>query len=110
MTKEQTAKIVNGKIVTDGDSGDRKRTFLVCNKNDGWEDLRIEIDTDDCDYDYAKAWAKRIMDCINACIGVEDLIAINRSLAGFKETVELQREEITELRRQLAAAELEKLP
>jgi len=67
--------ILKGRIIPDpegSDSGDGKRMFLVADTNDGWNDLRIEIDTDDCDSDHAKAWAKRIMDCVNACKGIED--------------------------------------
>lgn len=53
--------------------------FLVADTNDGYSDLRIEIDTDDCDKAFAKLWAKRVMDCVNACRGVEDLSTINQS-------------------------------
>ncbi len=67
--------ILNGKIIPDPEgasSGDGKRMFLVASTNDGWEDLRIEIDTDDCDSKHAKLWAKRIMECVNICTGIED--------------------------------------
>lgn len=72
--------ILKGRIINDGDSGDHKRMFLVSDTNDGWCDLRIEIDTDDCDSKFAKLWAQRIMDCVNACHGVPDpKTAINPS-------------------------------
>lgn len=35
--------------------GDGKRAFVVAKENDGWHDLRIEVDTDDCDGDHARA-------------------------------------------------------
>lgn len=65
--------ILEGNIVDDGSSGDGKRMFLVADTNDGWHDLRIEIDTDDCDTKFAKLWAKRIIDCVKFCQGLDDL-------------------------------------
>lgn len=62
LTDEQLNKIATGRIEMSGGSGDGKRIFLSADNNDGWEDLRIEIDTDDCDSAYAKAWAQRIID------------------------------------------------
>jgi len=64
--------ILNGKIVTNGSTGDGKRMFLAANTNDSWKDLRIEIDTDDCDSTFAKKWAKRIIKCVEACRGIEN--------------------------------------
>jgi hypothetical protein len=55
-----------GKLVDDGDTGDRKRTFLVADKNDGFRDVRIEIDTDDCDRNYALAFKKALIALWNA--------------------------------------------
>ncbi len=49
----------------DGDSGDGKRAFVVAKENDGWRDLRIEIDTDDCDPDHAKAMMQVVIDRCN---------------------------------------------
>lgn len=43
-----------GILKLDGDSDDGKRAFVVHSANDGWNDLRIEFDTDDCDREYAK--------------------------------------------------------
>jgi len=71
--------IINGQIINDDVSGDGKRMFLSADTNDGWMDLRIEIDTDDCDSEHAKKWAERIIDCVNACRGIEDLTSINPS-------------------------------
>lgn len=55
-----------GKLKDDGDTGDYKRTFIVSDKNDGWRDVRIEIDTDDCDSDHAKAFKKALIKLWNA--------------------------------------------
>jgi hypothetical protein len=60
------AKILTGKLKLDGDSGDGKRQFVVANNNNGWEDLRIEVDTDDCDSKYAKAFMNHIIKVVNA--------------------------------------------
>jgi hypothetical protein len=79
MNAEQKEKIVNLKLQTDGDTGDGKRMFIIGNNNDGWEDLRIEVDTDDVDSDYAKAAAKRVIECVNACAGIADLKSLNPS-------------------------------
>lgn len=46
--------ILNGKLIKDGDSGDGKRMFIVARNNDGYQDLRIAIDTDDCVVDAEK--------------------------------------------------------
>lgn len=51
----------------DGDSGDHKRAFVVAEENDGWKDLRIEVDTDDCDSQHAKAMMQEVIDRCNAC-------------------------------------------
>lgn len=64
--------ILNAEIKNDGSTGDGKAMFLVSSTNDGWSDLRIEIDTDDCDSKFAKLWAKRIIECVAACKGIED--------------------------------------
>jgi hypothetical protein len=71
--------ILNGRLKKDGDSGDFKRTFVVANTNDGYQDLRIEIDTDDCDSKFAKQWRDRIIACVNACRGIEDLGTIQKA-------------------------------
>lgn len=46
----------------DGDSGDRKRAFVVAEENDGWQDLRIEVDTDDCDREHAMKMMQEVID------------------------------------------------
>lgn len=48
----------------DGASGDGKRAFVVAKENDGWKDLRIEVDTDDCDGEHAR---KMMQEVINRC-------------------------------------------
>jgi hypothetical protein len=53
-----------------GDSGDGKRSFVVAEENDGWKDLRIEVDTDDCDSEYAK---KTMQEVINRCNKTNDV-------------------------------------
>jgi len=50
----------------DSCSGDGKRAFVVADQNDGWRDLRIEIDTDDCDGDHAKKMMQAVIDRVNA--------------------------------------------
>lgn len=54
-------KIPNGKLKYDGNSGDDKRLFIVHQSNDGYEDLRIEIDNDDVDHKYVKIMAKELI-------------------------------------------------
>ena len=49
----------------DGDSGDGKRAFVVAKENDGWKDLRLELDTDDCDGEHAKKIMREIMRRVN---------------------------------------------
>lgn len=31
-----------------------KRAFIVAEQNDGWKDVQIELDLDDCDSEFAK--------------------------------------------------------
>lgn len=50
----------------DGDTGDGKAAFVVADQNDGWKDLRIEVDTDDCDREHAKAMMQLVIDRVNA--------------------------------------------
>lgn len=45
----------------EGDSGDRKRAFVAARENNGWQDLRIEVDTDDCDRQHAKAQMSEVI-------------------------------------------------
>lgn len=45
----------------EGKSSDGKRIFISAEENDGWEDVRIEIDSDDCDSKYAMKAAKEII-------------------------------------------------
>lgn len=55
-----------GKLKDDGDSGDGKRTFVVDDKGDGWTAVRIEIDTDDCDSEHAKAFKAALIELWNS--------------------------------------------
>lgn len=49
-----------------GKSGDGKCAFVEGTLNDGWCDLRIEVDTDDCDSKAAKAMMQIVIDRCNA--------------------------------------------
>lgn len=71
------AKIINGRLHIAGSSDDGKRLFIEADTNDGWQDLRIEVDTDDCDSKYAKAWADRLIQCVNSCCGVVDTSGVS---------------------------------
>ena len=53
----------------DGEAGDGKRAFVVAEENDGWQDLRIEVDTDDCDGKHAKAMMEEVIRRCNAANG-----------------------------------------
>jgi hypothetical protein len=44
-----------------GKTGDGKRAFVGAKENDGWKDLRIEVDTDDCDGEHAKAMMDEVI-------------------------------------------------
>lgn len=50
----------------DGDTGDGKRAFVVAEQNDGWNDLRIEVDTDDCNSEFARRAMQTVIDRVNA--------------------------------------------
>lgn len=50
----------------DGESGDGKRAFVVAKENDGFQDLRIEVDTDDCDGEHAKKMMSEVIRRCNA--------------------------------------------
>lgn len=52
-----------------GKSGDGKRAFVEAEQNDGWRDLRIEVDTDDCDGEYARAAMQEVITRVNAANG-----------------------------------------
>lgn len=54
-------KIPKGKLKADGSTGDGKAMFIVHAGNNGYEDLRIEVDTDDCDRTHAKRMAKELI-------------------------------------------------
>jgi hypothetical protein len=45
----------------EGKSSDGKRAFVIAEQNDGWKDLRIEVDTDDCDSKYAEKLMKEVI-------------------------------------------------
>lgn len=49
-----------------GKSGDGKRAFVTAEENDGWKDLRIEVDTDDCDGEHARNMMDEIIRRCNA--------------------------------------------
>lgn len=53
------------KIVPDGDSGDYKRAFYCAETDNEDLDLRIEVDTDDCDARRAKAAMKVVIRALN---------------------------------------------
>lgn len=59
-----------GRLKDDGDSGDRKRTFIVDDESgDGannWKCLAIEIDTDDRDGEHARAFKAALIDLWNS--------------------------------------------
>ena len=51
-----------------GRSGDGKRAYVVAEQNNGWQDLRIELDTDDVDSEYAKAMMQEVINRCNSPI------------------------------------------
>ena len=53
-------------LIWEGKSGDGKSAFVVADQNDGWEDLRIEVDTDDCDSEFARTAMQIVIDRVNA--------------------------------------------
>lgn len=65
-TKEKVKKPIKITLKWDGESGDGKRAYVVAKENDGWKDLRIEVDTDDCNKKYAKKMMKEVMRRCNA--------------------------------------------
>ena len=67
MSKDDKIRIQNLRLKADGDSGDCKRAFYVGND----ENLRIEVDTDDCNGAMAKAAFRRVMVITNLCAGME---------------------------------------
>lgn len=54
-------KIPKGKLKFDGETGDGKAMFIVHSSNDGYYDLRIEIDTDDVNSRFAKRMARELV-------------------------------------------------
>lgn len=48
-----------------GAAGDLKRAFVVAEENDGFNDLRIEVDTDDCNRDHALKLMQEVIDRCN---------------------------------------------
>jgi hypothetical protein len=50
----------------DGKTGDGKSAFIVAEQNDGWRDVRLELDTDDVDSDFARQAMQEIIDRVNA--------------------------------------------
>lgn len=49
----------------DGETGDGKAAFVVADQNDGWNDLRIELETDDVNSDFARAAMQEVIDRVN---------------------------------------------
>ena len=47
----------------DGDNG--KERFIVAKENDGWRDLRLTLDVDDCDSEYAVEMMQEVIDRCN---------------------------------------------
>ena len=43
-----------------------KTASVVAEQNDGWNDLRIWIDTDDCNQDFAVKAMQHVIDTVNA--------------------------------------------
>ncbi len=46
-----------------------KSVSVTSEQNDGWCDLRIEVDTDDCDREYACKAMQYVIDTVNAAAG-----------------------------------------
>jgi len=57
---------VDLKLKWEGKSGDGKSASVVAVQNDGWRDLRITVDTDDVDSDFAIAAMQEVIDRVNA--------------------------------------------
>jgi len=62
------SKSIQGKMSDPNNdrTSDGKRAFMGLSGNDGWKDLRLEVDTDDCDSDAALASATFLMALWNA--------------------------------------------
>lgn len=80
-----TPAILIGKIIPDGDNG--KEMFFVADTNDGYNDLRLTLDTDDCNQAFARKWMKRIRDCVAACRGMEKPQATVKALKTYQMAV-----------------------
>lgn len=52
---------IKGKLKNDGDTGDGKCMFISWENNDGYQDFRIEVNTDDCDKMFAKKMAEELI-------------------------------------------------
>ncbi len=63
-TDEQEKKPVTLKWA--GGTGDGKRALIEAVENDGWQDVRLELDTDDCDGEFAKRQMQKVIDAVNA--------------------------------------------
>ncbi len=46
-------------------SGDGKSARIVAEQNDGWQDVRLELDTDDVDSEFARQAMQEIIDRVN---------------------------------------------
>lgn len=46
-------------------TGDGKSAIVLADQNDGWKDVRIELDTDDCDREFALAAIYEIIERVN---------------------------------------------
>ena len=62
----QSVRAMDLTLKWQGKTGDGKLAFVVAEQNDGWRDLRIEVDTDDCDSDFAKQAMQIVIDRVNA--------------------------------------------
>lgn len=54
-------KIPKGKLKYDGETGDGKVAFIVHTANDSCNDLRIEVDIDDVNSEYANRMMKELI-------------------------------------------------
>lgn len=72
----------------DGGTGDGKRAFVVAKENDGWKDLRIEVDTDDCDRKHAKAMMQVVIDRCNQAAALRSRVEeLNGRVACLKNSL-----------------------
>ena len=68
-------------LVWVGGARDGKRAYVEALQNDGWNDLRIEVDTDDCDSKHAKAAMQAVIDRVNDYPKLERELAAEHELS-----------------------------